>query len=85
MSEFMRVYSRKGLIILLLIFLNAGLFFMTVRGSGMRDITLTGDELAAYIESYPEFLKRTRENAERLLTLPIYKTDDFASKSISVR
>lgn len=83
MSEFMRVYSRKGLIILLLIFLNAGLFFMTVRGSGMRDITLTGDELAAYIESYPEFLKRTRENAERLLTLPIYKTDDFASKSIS--
>ena len=82
MSEFKRVYSRRGFIIALLMVLNAGLFLMTSGGENMREVTLTGDELAAYIASYPDFIKRTQENAERLLALPMYKNDDFAAESI---
>lgn len=83
MNELKRMYSRKMFIIALLVFLNTGIFLITAGGDSVRNITLTGEELSAYIASYPDFIERTQKSAETLLALPMYKNDRFAAESIA--
>lgn len=64
MSEFRRVLlSRKTILIMLIAALLGAVFFLYDCGSE-KEITLSGEELSAYIESYPELLQSIRENAE---------------------
>lgn len=64
MSEIRRVlFSRKTILIMLIAALLGAVFFLYDCGSE-KEITLSGEELSAYIESYPELLQSIRENAE---------------------
>ena len=64
MSEFRRVLlSRRTILFMLIAALLGAVFFLYDCGSE-KEITLSGDELSAYIDSYPELLKSIRENAE---------------------
>ncbi|MGN0687021.1 MAG: hypothetical protein ACI4KA_02820 [Oscillospiraceae bacterium] len=64
MSEIRRVLlSRKTILFMLIAALLGAVFFLYDCGSE-KEITLSGEQLSAYIESYPEQLHSIRENAE---------------------
>lgn len=66
MSEFRRVLlSRRTILFMLIAALLGAVFFLYDCGSE-KQITLSGEELSAYIESYPERLESIRENAESI-------------------
>lgn len=69
MSEIRRVLlsRRTGLYLFISVFLGC-VFFMYDCFSE-KQITLSGDELTAYIEGYPDFLKSVQDNAESFGTI----------------
>ncbi len=83
MNEARRAYCGKIPIIIILIVLNLGMFLISCGGYRGRDVTMTGEELEAYISSYPEFLRRTEENAKQLGALPMYRDDSFGAESMA--
>lgn len=95
MSEFRRVLlCRKTILIMLISSLLGGVFFLYDCASE-KEITLSGEELTAYIESYPKLLRSIRENAENFSGLAalsggfsaenIRKTADDYSKLTAVK
>lgn len=69
MSEFRRVLlSRRTLLYLLIAVLLGAIFFLYDCGSD-KAITLTGEELSAYISGYPEFLQSVQDNADNYNTI----------------
>lgn len=69
MSEFRRVLlSRKAILFMLTAALLGTVFFLYDCASE-KEITLSDEELSAYIESYPELLDSIRNNAENYGTL----------------
>ncbi|MCM1228403.1 MAG: hypothetical protein NC320_13455 [Clostridium sp.] len=72
MSEFKRLYCRNILLLLAaLIIINIGLFILSC--SPEKAITLTGEELEAYIDEYPEFLENVKQSGQNMLLLNMYK------------
>ena len=69
MSEIRRALlsRRTGLYLFIAVFLGC-VFFMYDCFSE-KQITLTGDELTAYIDGYPDFLKSVQDNAESFGTI----------------
>ena len=64
MSEIRRVlFSRRTILLMLIAALLGAVFFLYDCGSE-KEITLSGEELSAYIDSYPELLQSIIENAE---------------------
>lgn len=81
MKELGRVCSRKILLFLAVLFvMNLTLFYLCVDPE--KEITKTGYELEAYLDSYPKFLKKTEENSKVMGMLGMYQ-EGFASESIS--
>ncbi|MDE7294965.1 MAG: hypothetical protein K2N72_11125 [Oscillospiraceae bacterium] len=83
MNEIRRVYCGKIPIIIILVVLNLGMFLISCAGYRDRDVTLTGEELESYISSYPDFLRRTEENAKQLSALPMYRENGFGAESMA--
>lgn len=80
MNEFVRIFSRRILIIFtVLMILNAGIFVISVRTQ--KDVTLTGEALEQYIEEYPEFIGSALENSGNMSVLDMYKSG-FAAENI---
>ncbi len=80
MNELKRLYSKKTLFILAaLIIINMGLFMLSCAPE--REITLTGEALESYIDEYPEFLEKTKENGRNMSVLNMYKSG-FAADNI---
>ena len=81
MSEIRRVlFSRRtGLYLFIAVFLGC-VFFMYDCFSE-KQITMSGDELTAYIESYPDFLKSVQDNAESFGTITAL-SGGFSAKNI---
>lgn len=68
MREFFRVYRKKNVFLLLiLVILNFGLFYMSY--SPERQITLTGTELRDYIADYHEYIGGITEKSDSLSIL----------------
>lgn len=81
MSEFKRLYCKNILLLLAaLIIINIGLFILSC--SPEKDITLTGKELEAYIDEYPEFLKNVKQSGQNMMLLNMYKKG-FSADNIS--
>lgn len=73
MREFLRVFSRKNLLILVMLCLiNVGIFYFCADAG--KDITPIEDELNVYLADYPRFIQRTMGQAENMAKLPMYKT-----------
>ena len=80
MSEFVRVYRKKNiLLITIFIVLNAGLFLLSC--SAEKEITLTGDELQNYVDSFEEYYEKIKNSSETMLSLNMYRYG-FAADSI---
>lgn len=72
MRELMRVFSRKTIMILLILcFVNTGIFMFCADPD--KEITLTGEELSTYLEEYPDFLERTISNSRTMAKLVMYR------------
>ena len=66
MSEFRRIFfSRRMLFTWLIGLFLCGIFFFYECESS-KQITLTGEELQSYIDSYPKFLQSVKDNAENI-------------------
>lgn len=73
MKEFSRVFGRKNwCILLLLCFMNIGVFFFCADAG--KDITLTGEQQQAYLEEYPQFLDRTVEQGQKMISLGLFQS-----------
>ena len=80
MRELGRVFNRKTFLILaVLCAMNLILFLLSIDPEKM--ITQQGEELEAYLERYPVFLKNTVENGSKMGMLSMYK-DGFGSESL---
>ena len=81
MSEIRRVLlsRRTGLYLFIAVFLGC-VFFMYDCFSE-KQITLSGEELTAYIEGYPDFLKSVQDNAEDFGTITAL-SGGFSAKNI---
>ena len=84
MSEIRRVLlsRRTGLYLFIAVFLGC-VFFMYDCFSE-KQITLSGEELTAYIEGYPDFLKSVQDNAEDFGTITAL-SGGFSAKNIAGR
>lgn len=80
MSEFIRVYRKKNiLLVIILVILNAGLFILSC--SSEKEITKTGEELQACIDGFEEYSENIKKNSETMQQLNMYKKG-FASENI---
>ncbi len=69
MSEFRRIlFSRRTLLFLFVAILLGTIFFLYDCNSD-KAITITGEALSEYIDSYPKFLEAVRNNADNYNTL----------------
>lgn len=81
MSEFRRVLlSRKTILFMLTAALLGAVFFLYDCASE-KEITLSGEELSAYIESYPELLRSIRENAKNFSSIAVL-SGGFSAENI---
>ena len=81
MRELGRVFNRKTFLILaVLCAMNLILFLLSIDPEKM--ITQQGEELEAYLNRYPVFLKNTVENGSKMGMLSMYK-DGFGSESLN--
>lgn len=73
MSELLRVYRKKNLMLLIVLsVINFALFLFSAAPD--KEITLTGEALENYIDSYPAFLEQTSENSRLLASLGLSKS-----------
>ena len=80
MRELGRVFHRKTFLILaVLCVMNLILFLLCIDPE--KSITLGGEELEAYLNRYPVFLKNTVENGSKMGMLSMYKKG-FGSESL---
>lgn len=80
MSELKRICTKKALMILILIVvLNILMFFISLPQG--KEITLQGDELKSYIQSYPQFIENVKNQGNSISILSIY-ADDFSKNNI---
>lgn len=79
MNELIRVYSRKNIILMIIIaVLNISLFYLSCDDNFA--VTMSGGELEQYISSYPEFIEFTAEQSK--LQLILEEESGFASASV---
>lgn len=69
MSEIKRVLLSRRTALYLFIAAFLGCVFFMYDCFSEKQITLSGDELAAYIDGYPDFLKSVQDNAENFGTI----------------
>lgn len=68
MNELRRVYSRKNIILMIIIaVLNISLFYLSCDDN--LAVTMSGEELEQYIASYPDFIEFTAEQSKLQLIL----------------
>ena len=70
--------KRIILMLILLIFFNVT--FCYYQCSDSRTNTIEGKELSEYLESYPQYLAQTQENAEQLKKMPFFNREDSFSR-----
>ena len=81
MSEFRRIlFSRRTLLFLFVAILLGTIFFLYDCNSD-KVITITGEELSEYIDSYPKFLASVRDNADNYNTLAVLQRG-FSAENI---
>lgn len=79
MNELMRVYSRKNIILMIVIaILNISLFYLSCDDN--LAVTMSGGELEQYISSYPDFIEYTAEQSK--LQLILEEENGFASANV---
>lgn len=85
MAELLRVFGRRNFIILLLlVFLNTGIFILCADPE--RIITRTGEELEQYLENYPRYIEKTIKTGKLRGSMKLYQEGfaaDYLQKSIS--
>lgn len=79
MNELMRVYSRKNIILMIIIaVLNISLFYLSCDDN--LAVTVSGERLEQYIASYPDFIEFTAEQSK--LQLILEEENSFAAASV---
>lgn len=79
MREGLRVFRVKTLMILLVLSLiNVGIFVLCADSN--KDITLQGEQLEEYLKDYPDYIERTKAQADKLSMLAVYKKGFSAEK-----
>ena len=85
MAELLRVFGRRNLIILLLlVFLNTGIFILCADPE--KSITKTGEELEHYLNNYPQYIEKTIKTGKIRSNMKLYQEGfaaDYLKKSIS--
>ncbi len=83
MAEFLRIYKNKTHMLLVVIILLVNGIFCFLQCNDTQEITKTGEELTAYLESYPEYVENTLENAKGLQVLSLFsKNNSFVFENI---
>ena len=73
MKEVTRICNRKNILLLLLLcFINMGILILCADTE--KQITLTGEELEAYLQEYPDFLERTHKSGSIMSKLQVYQS-----------
>lgn len=73
MREVTRICNRKNILLLfLLCFINMGILILCADTE--KQITLTGEELEAYLQEYPDFLERTHKSGSIMSKLQVYQS-----------
>ena len=81
MNEFRRIlFSRRTLLFLFIAILLGTIFFLYDCNSD-KAITITGEALSEYIDSYPKFLASVRDNADNYNTLAVLQSG-FSAENI---
>ena len=85
MAELLRVFSRRNLIILLLlVFLNTGIFILCADPE--KNITRTGEELEQYLNNYPQYIEKTIKTGKIRSNMKLYQEGfaaDYLKKSLA--
>ncbi len=83
MKELLRTALSKKMLLLTLLMVFVNCVFFSYECDTEKQITLTGDELTAYLESYPDYLQSVFDNAENMGTISLLQgKDSFAVKNI---
>ncbi len=83
MKELLRTALSKKMLLLTLLMVFINCVFFSYECDAEKQITLTGDELNSYIESYPDYLQSVFDNAENMGTISLLQgKDSFAVKNI---
>ena len=83
MAEIKRILLSRKMLILFVLAVVMNCVFFALECSDERQITLQGEELTAYLESYPDFLASVSENADGFSAISILqKKDSFSTRNI---
>ncbi|MBR4305546.1 MAG: hypothetical protein IKT78_01735 [Ruminiclostridium sp.] len=83
MKELLRTALSKKMLLLTLLMVFINCVFFSYECDTEKQITLTGDELNSYIESYPDYLQSVFDNAENMGAISLLQgKDSFAVKNI---
>ncbi|MBQ2798428.1 MAG: hypothetical protein IJF09_03490, partial [Ruminiclostridium sp.] len=83
MKELLRTALSKKMLLLTLLMVFVNCVFFSYECDTEKQITLTGEELDSYIESYPAYLQSVFDNAENMGTISLLQgKDSFAVKNI---
>ena len=83
MQEFLRVIRNKKTILFALVLLLINVTFCLFQCNDSKEITLTGDGLTAYLDSYDDFVAETMDNVSGMLGNSLFaKQDSFARRNI---
>lgn len=73
MHEFLRVVLNRKTLLLFFLALFLNITFCIYQCNDSKDITLTGEALQQYIDSYPGYLEQTQQNVTFLAgTEPVH-------------
>ena len=85
MAELLRVCGRRNLIILLLlVFLNTGIFILCADPE--KNITKTGEDLEQYLDNYPQYIEKTIKTGRIRSNMKLYREGfaaDYLKKSMA--
>lgn len=84
MAEIRRVLLSRKMLILFVLAVVMNCVFFALECSDEKQITLQGEELTAYLESYPAFLASVSDNADSYSAISILrKQDSFSQANIA--